>query len=78
MTEELDRLLYEPPGWVIDGLVVVAKTRINELLLEKQLRGDAKTGKYRGGLSRHSGSDVKCCFVSCANDNKTSKSVYVP
>jgi hypothetical protein len=78
MTEGLDRLLHEPTGWVIDKVVVVAKTQINELLLEKQLRGDAKNGKYRGGLSRHSGSDVKCCFVRCADGSKTSKSVYVP
>lgn len=62
-----------------DEVVVVAKTHIGELLLEKQVRGEAKTGTILVDYPGIKASDVKCCylFVRNADGSKASKSTYV-
>lgn len=63
-----------------DEVVVVAKTLIGELLVEKQVRGEAKTGTIVVDYPGIRAADVKCCylFVRSADGSKASKSVYVP
>ena len=62
-----------------DEVVVVAKTQIGELLLEKQVRGEAKTGTILIDYPGIKATDVKCCylFVRNADGSKASKSTYI-
>ncbi len=62
-----------------DEVVVVAKTQIGELLLEKQLRGDLKTGTILLDYPGIKAADVMCCylFVRNADGSKTSRSTFV-
>jgi hypothetical protein len=62
-----------------DEVVVVAKTHIGELLLEKQQRGDLKTGTILVDYPGIKAAEVKCCylFVRNADGSKTSKSTYI-
>jgi len=62
-----------------DEVVVVAKTLIGELLLEKQVRGEAKTGTILVDYPGIKATDVKCCylFVRNADGSKASKSTYI-
>lgn len=63
-----------------DEVVVVAKTQVGELLVEKQLRGDVKTGNIVVDYPGIQAADVKCCylFVRSADGSKASKSTWVP
>jgi hypothetical protein len=63
-----------------DEVVVVAKTLIGELLVEKQVRGEAKTATIVVDYPGIQAADVKCCyvFVRSADGAKASKSVFVP
>jgi hypothetical protein len=63
-----------------DEVVVVTKTQIGELLVEKQPRGDAKTGNIVVDYPGIQAADVKCCYLFLRNGDgsKASKSVYVP
>lgn len=62
-----------------DEVVVVAKTLIGELLLEKQVRGEAKTGTILVDYPGIKATDVKCCylFVRNTDGSKASKSTYI-
>jgi hypothetical protein len=62
-----------------DEVVVVAKTQIGELLLEKQVRGEDKTGTILVDYPGIKAADVKCCylFVRNADGSKSSKSTYI-
>lgn len=62
-----------------ENLVVVAKTQIGELLLEKQVRGEEKTGTVVVDYPGIKAADVKCCylFVLSADGSKASMSTYV-
>lgn len=62
-----------------DEIVVVAKTHIGELLLEKQVRGEEKTGTILVDYPGIKATDVKCCylFVRNADGSKASKSTYI-
>lgn len=69
-----------PKVYATDEVVVVAKTAIGELLIEKQVRGDAKTGTIVLDYPGIKAADVKCCylFVRSANGSKASTSTWVP
>lgn len=62
-----------------DEVVVVAKTQLGELLLERQVRGDAKTGTIVVDYPGIRAADMKCCylFVLSADGSKASRSVFV-
>jgi hypothetical protein len=63
-----------------DQIIAAAKTQDDELLFEKQVRGDGASGvivlDYPGILA----ADVKCCYlyVLNADGRKASASVFVP
>ncbi len=63
-----------------DQVLVVAKTQVGELILERQVRGEAKIGTIAVDYPGITASDIKCCyvFVLNADGSKASKSVYVP
>ena len=62
-----------------DEVVVVAKTEIGEVLVEKQVRGANPLGTIVIDYPGFDASDVKCCylFVRSADGSKASKSVNV-
>ena len=62
-----------------DQVVVLAKTQIGELILEKQIRGDSKIGTILVDFPGIKDTDIKCCyvFVLSVDGSKASKSVYV-
>jgi len=68
-----------PKVSVTDEVVVVAKTQMGELLLDRQPRGDAKAGTIVLDYPGIDAADVKCCylFVRSVDGGKTSKSVWV-
>jgi hypothetical protein len=63
-----------------DEMVLIAKTQIGELLVEKQPRGTDATGTILIDYPGIQVADVLCCylFVKSADGSKASKSVYVP
>ncbi|MFZ4724526.1 MAG: DUF6266 family protein [Paludibacter sp.] len=62
-----------------DEVLVVAKTHIGELLLEKKVRGEEKTGTIVIDIPGVKASDIKCCylFVRNVDGSKASRSNYI-
>lgn len=62
-----------------DQIVAAAKTQNNELLFEKQVRGEEATGTILLDYPGIKASDVKCCYlyVLSADGKKASPSAYV-
>lgn len=62
-----------------DEVVAVARTKIGELLVTKQVRGADAVGTVLIDYPGISAADVQCCFlfVRNADGSKASKSVYV-
>lgn len=63
-----------------DEVVVVAKTKIGELLLERKTRGSDKIGTIVVDCPGIGAADVKYCylFVLSADASKASRSVFIP